>query len=153
MTTRKEETAAKRKATIAKRFALKLKLVAACPTCEVPGCFRDATDMHHMKNPGLAMKDDSYENLSALCHEHHMQMDAPNWSQKRWAHEFWFGGTYDQYRAYIALRRRYELKGKIPAPELQHMSMLDMPQDVMDLAVLYARKLDLLDSMELEEDD
>jgi len=148
---KKQETIEKRRVTIELRKTLRDKLLRNCPKCEVIGCSRDATDMHHMKNPGLSMKGDTYENMSALCHQHHMQMDAPNWSKKRWAAEFWFGATYDQYRQYIALRRGLELKGTVPAPGLAVMAMFDMPQEVMRLAVLYARKIDLMQKMDFEE--
>ena len=84
------------------------------------------------------MKDDTYENLSALCHDHHMQMDAPNWSKTRWAAAFFWGATYGEYVAYTRLRRQFELKGMVPAPTLERMSMMDLPEEVMRLAVRQA---------------
>ena len=110
------------------RSALRSELMSKVTRCEVPGCGREWTDMHHMVNPGRGLKDDSYENMMGLCHEHHMQVEnTPNWSKTRWASEYFWGSTYRDVADYVAMVRRFERAGKPTG--IEEISLSDVPSD------------------------
>jgi 5-methylcytosine-specific restriction enzyme A len=46
-------------------------------TCEHPGCRAPATDVHHLDGQGpLGSAGHKWDNLQALCHEHHSRLTA-----------------------------------------------------------------------------
>ena len=108
------------------RARLRRELASHVRICEVPGCRRPWTDMHHMVNPGRGVKEESYENVMGLCHEHHMQIDnTPNWSKVRWAAEYFWGCTYRQVADYVAMVRGFERAGK--PTDIMKISIIDVP--------------------------
>jgi len=124
---RDAEKRAKQAARFERRKALRDKLRSNISKCEVIGCERPWTDMHHMVNPGRGMKDDSYENVMGLCHEHHMQIEnTPNWSKVRWAATYFWGSTYAAVADYVAMVRRLEEQGN-PAKGIWDISLADVP--------------------------
>ncbi len=126
------------------RKALRDKLRTHVSTCEVMGCRREWTDMHHMVNPGKSLKDDRYENVMGLCHEHHMQIDnTPNWSKVRWAEKYFWGSTYREVADYVAMVRRLEEAGR-PPEGIWDVSLIDVPNDGGAFAVIkaYAERME-----------
>jgi len=138
---KRQKLAEKRKKEDARREARRIlrdELKSNISTCEVPGCRLDWSDMHHMINPGKSMKDDSYENVMGLCHEHHMKIDnTPNWSKVRWAAELFWGSTYRDVADYVAMVRRLERAGN-PSHGIETISLIDVPSDGGAFAVMKA---------------
>jgi len=58
------------------------KFLKLRPWCEWPGCTRKATDVDHI-TPRSQGGEDDWENLQALCHEHHSRKTARHDSKRR----------------------------------------------------------------------
>lgn len=70
----------KNRATILERF----------PRCEVPGCTRRSSVVHHLRNGGKGYRDHSLGNLVALCAKHHTGEEGVHvLGRETWARRFW----------------------------------------------------------------
>src|SRR5690348_10723230 len=56
-----------------KYTALRKQFLSDHPTCEFPGCEREATDVHHERGRGKYFLDQS--TWKALCREHHNHVE------------------------------------------------------------------------------
>ena len=132
---REEAKRLKREERAGLRGALRDKLRANVSRCEIFGCTRKWTDMHHVKNPGRGLKDDSYTNVMGLCHDHHMEIDGLG--KQTWAKKHFLGCNYEQVAEYTAMMRGLEEQGR--QTSIANLSFMDVPSEgVFELLRRYA---------------